>query len=72
MVTDNSRTAIGRFVKRVDTPEGGAPVTIYYLRAGCTRAQRLEVLAELRKRFPNATNISAIGDEIAVFFDVAT
>lgn len=64
MVEHYSTRAIERFVRESETPHSG--LTVYFLHEGCTREQRLAVLAELRALFPDAT-ISAIGDEIACF-----
>jgi hypothetical protein len=63
-------SAVERFVRRIDRPESGAPLTVFVLHHNVTPEQRQAVLAELRERFPKVT-ISAIGDEIAVFSDVA-
>jgi hypothetical protein len=67
MVADKvTGSAIERYVHTIDRPQGGAPLTIYTVHAWCSRTQRLEVLAELRQRFPGVA-VSMIGDEIAVF-----
>ena len=63
-------SAVERFVRRIDRPQGGAPLNVFVLRHDVTPEQRQAVLAELRQHFPNVT-ISAIGDEIAVFSHVA-
>ena len=68
MVIHDSRTAIQKHVVRIDRPQSGAPLTVYILNRDCTRAQRLDVLAELRGRYPGVT-ISMVGEEIAVFAD---
>jgi hypothetical protein len=57
---------IEQYVQSIDRPDSGAPVTVYRLRQGCTKLQRMAVLAEIREHFPNVA-ISMIGDEIAVF-----
>ena len=59
-------SAVQKYVRTIDRPQSGAPLTVYILEPGLKRAQRLEVLAELRGRYPNIA-ISMVGDEIAVF-----
>jgi hypothetical protein len=67
MVVDKvSGSAIERYVVRIDRPQSGAPLTVFILRPDCTKAQRLEVLAEVRGLFWGIA-ISMVGDEIAAF-----
>jgi len=64
----STSTAVQKYVQRIDRPQSGAPLTVYILKPDLTRAQRLEVLAELRERYPGVT-ISMVGEEVAVFAD---
>ena len=57
---------IDLYVDHVEYDHKGIPLTIYILKEGLPRGPRMQVLAQVRDKFPGVT-VSMIGTEVAVF-----